>query len=43
MFLLGFGNFEYLSCSTKFNKNYDLVSITHNIRFDNSSLSISLC
>lgn len=43
MFLIRLNNGEYLSCSTKFDNNYNLISITHNIKINDSLLSISLC
>lgn len=43
MFIITSNNGEYLNCSTKFNNNYDLISITHNLKINNSLLSISLC
>ena len=40
--LLG-GNYdEYLDCSTKFDKEYNLVSITHHVKFNNSDFYITL-
>lgn len=36
------GNYdEYIDCSTKFDKDYNLVSITHHIKFGNSDFYIT--
>ena len=37
------GNYnEYISCSTRFDKKYNLVAITHHIKFDNSYFKITI-
>lgn len=41
MFIIASNNYKYVDCSTKFDKDYSLISITHNIKFGNSLLSIS--
>lgn len=41
MFIIDSNNYKYLNCSTKFDKDYNLISITHNIKFGDSLLSIS--
>ena len=43
MFIVGQGNFEYVKCTTKFDKNYNLTSITHVLNFNGNEFSISIC
>ena len=37
------GNYdEYINCSTKFDKCYNLVAITHHIKFGNSNFKVTI-
>ena len=41
MFIIN-SNLDYISCSTKFDNEYNLISITHYIKSENANLFITL-